>query len=491
MIELSVADLAILTQGRWYPGTQAGAAIADPAAVLISGEVKIDSRSCEPGDVFVALPGNRADGHGFATSACRAGAVVVLSSRPIPDVPSIVVADPVTALGRLARAVLARLPDLVIVGITGSSGKTSTKDLIGELLTRWGPTVCPLGSYNNDIGVPLTVLRVDERTRYLVLEMGARGVGHISRLTAIARPAIGLVLNIGTAHLGEFGDAETVALAKSELVAALPSAEEGGVAILNADDPATSYLASRTSAQVWTFGAGPDADVRYDTVDVSAGGRPRFRLSAGNHQVEVALQLVGAHQAANASAAAAVALATVARIQPPAEVPATATPALLTDIGLGLCAAQPRSRWRMELTDRSDGVSILNDAYNANPESMRAALDALVGVAGGRRRTWAVLGAMGELGERSRAEHEAVGTEIRRRGIDRLVAVGADALGIYAGAAGEPADEEGFIHVPDIGSALQVLGSQLRAGDVVLVKASRYVGLESLADALLKGSEPA
>jgi len=402
----------------------------------------------------------------------------------------VVVADPLAALGRLAAGILARLPELVVVGVTGSSGKTSTKDLIGELLARWGPTVSPLGSYNNDLGVPLTVLRVDARTRYLVLEMGARGIGHISRLTDIARPAIGLVLNIGTAHLGEFGNAETVARAKSELIAALPSAEEGGVAILNADDPATSYLTGRTSAQVWTFGAGPDADVRYDAVDVSAGGRPRFRLSAGGHQIEVALQLVGAHQAANASAAAAVALATVARIQPPAQVQAAATPTLLTDIGRGLDAARLRSRWRMELTDRPDGVSILNDAYNANPESMRAALEALVGVAGGRRRTWAVLGAMGELGDISRAEHEAVGTEVRRRGIDRLVAVGADARGIYAGAAGEPADEEGFIHVPDIGSALQVLGSQLRAGDVVLVKASRYVGLESLADALLEGSEP-
>ncbi|MDQ3505533.1 MAG: UDP-N-acetylmuramoyl-tripeptide--D-alanyl-D-alanine ligase [Actinomycetota bacterium] len=490
MIECTVADLVSLAGGRWSPGARETAGSLDPAAIPIVGEVQIDSRSCAPGDLFVALPGERADGHDFAAAAYRAGAVVVLGSRPIPDVPSVVVADPLAALGRLATGILARLPELVVVCVTGSSGKTSTKDLIGELLARWGPTVSPLGSYNNDLGVPLTVLRVDARTRYLVLEMGARGIGHISRLTDIARPAIGLVLNIGTAHLGEFGNAETVARAKSELIAALPSAEEGGVAILNADDPATSYLAGRTSAQVWTFGAGPDADVRYDAVDVSAGGRPRFRLSAGGHQIEVALQLVGAHQAANASAAAAVALATVARIQPPAQVQAAATPTLLTDIGRGLDAARLRSRWRMELTDRPDGVSILNDAYNANPESMRAALEALVGVAGGRRRTWAVLGAMGELGDISRAEHEAVGTEVRRRGIDRLVAVGADARGIYAGAAGEPADEEAFIHVPDIGSALQVLGSQLRAGDVVLVKASRYVGLESLADALLEGSEP-
>ncbi|MDQ3476369.1 MAG: UDP-N-acetylmuramoyl-tripeptide--D-alanyl-D-alanine ligase, partial [Actinomycetota bacterium] len=473
-------------QGRWEAGT--AAVENDPAATAITGEVRIDSRSCGPGDLFVALPGERTDGHDFAAAASQAGAVAVVGLRPIPQVPCVVVADPLIALGALAKAVLARLPELVIVGITGSSGKTSTKDLIGDLLSRWGPTVCPIGSYNNDLGVPLTALRVDEATRYLVLEMGSRGVGHIARLTQIARPAIGVVLNIGTAHLGEFGSVEVVATAKSELVAALPAAADGGVAILNADDPATPYLAGRTAAQVWTFGSAPEADIRYDEIDLSIGGRPRFRLSAGISRVEVALRLVGAHQATNAAAAAAVALATVARDRPPARVAST-TDERLAEIGAGLSLAQPRSRWRMELTDRADGVSILNDAYNANPESMRAALDALIAVGGGTRRTWAVLGGMGELGSRARVEHEAVGHELTQRGIDRLVAVGADAVGIYAGAAGEPAQEEGFVHVPDMSAALQLLRSQLRSGDVVLVKASRYVGLERLADALLEETD--
>ena len=490
MIALSVSEVLAATHGRWDPGTAAAesdptAAGRDPATIAITGEVRIDSRSCGQGDLFVALPGEHTDGHDFAAAAHRAGAVAVVTVRAIPQVPCVVVADPVIALGALAKAVLARLPELVIVGITGSSGKTSTKDLIGELLSGWGATVCPIGSYNNDLGVPLTALRVEPATRYLVLEMGSRGIGHIARLTQIARPAIGVVLNIGTAHLGEFGSAAVVATAKSELVAALPAAGDGGVAILNADDPATPYLAGRTAAQVWTFGSAPGADIRYDGIDVSIGGRPRFRLSAGVGQVEVALRLVGAHQAANASAAAAVALATVARDRPPARVTSAATDQRLTEIGIGLGHALPRSRWRMELTDRADGVSILNDAYNANPESMRAALDALTAVAGGDRRTWAVLGAMGELGNQAAAEHEAVGHEIRRRGVDRLVAVGADAAGIYAGAAGGPAEEEGFIHVPDMSAALQLLRSQLRSGDVVLVKASRYVGLERLADALL------
>jgi len=489
VIAVTVAELLTATDGQWHPPGTSNNGSGEPAALSITGDVQIDSRSCGPGDVFVALPGERSDGHEFAAAAHRAGAVAVLALRPIQNVPCVVVADPLIALARFAAAIVARVPELVIIGITGSSGKTSTKDLIGDLLSRWGPTVCPIGSYNNDLGLPLTMLRVDQRTRFLVLEMGSRGVGHIARLTEIARPAIGVILNIGTAHLGEFGSIELVAQAKSELLAALPPADDGGVAILNADDASSGYLAGCTAAQVWTFGAGPEADVRYDAVDVSGGGRPRFRLSAGGHQVEVALQLVGAHQAANAAAASAVALSTVARARPPARIEVAATQERLVDIGLGLGAARPRSGLRMELNDRADGVSILNDAYNANPESMRAALDALIAVAGGVRRTWAVLGAMGELGATAHAEHEAVGNEVKQRGVDRLVAVGADAVGIYAGAAGEPAQEEGFVHVPDMSAALHLLRRQLRPGDVVLVKASRYVGLERLADALLEGTE--
>ncbi|MGI8628445.1 MAG: UDP-N-acetylmuramoyl-tripeptide--D-alanyl-D-alanine ligase [Geodermatophilaceae bacterium] len=489
MIAFTVAELIRATDGHWYPGTRDSTDHDEPTATAIVGEIRIDSRRCAPGDVFVALSGEHTDGHDHAAAAHRAGAVVVLADRPVEGVPCVVVADPLRALGRLATDVLTRLPELTIVGITGSSGKTSTKDLIGDVLSRWAPTVCPTGSYNNDLGVPLTVLRVDERTRFLVLEMGSRGVGHIARLTDIARPVIGVVLNIGSAHLGEFGSTGTVAAAKSELVAVLPDADEGGVAILNADDRATRYLAGRTAAQVWTFGTGSEADVRYHDVDVSAGGRPSFRLSAGGQTVEITLDLVGAHQAANAAAATAVALACLARTQPPARVEQAVTQQRLADIGRTLAAAAPRSRWRMELTERPDGVSILNDAYNANPESMRAAVDALIGMAAGSRRTWAVLGAMGELGDSSEAEHVSVGNLVRQRGVDRLVAVGAGASGIYAGAAGAPAEEEGFIHVPDMSAALNVLRSQLRPGDVVLVKASRYVGLERLAEALLEGTD--
>lgn len=482
MIALTLADVLVATRGQWHPGST-----DDPVDVVVSGQVRIDSRLCAPGDLFVALPGEHVDGHDYAAAAHRAGAVAVVSARPIESVPCVVVVDPVTALRELAAAVLAELPDLVVVGITGSSGKTSTKDLIAELLGRWGPTVAPIGSYNNDLGVPLTVLSVDEQTRYLVLEMGSRGLGHIRRLTEYARPTIGVVLNIGSAHIGEFGTPETVALAKSELVAALPDAADGGVAILNADDPTCEFLAGRTRAQVWTFGSAPSADVRYDSVD-SDDGRPRFGLTAGGHRVEVHMQLLGVHHAANAAAATAVALATEAGWKRPVMIEAAATGARLAELAQGLAAARPRSRWRLELGERADGVSIVNDSYNANPESMRVALDALLAVAGGTRRTWAVLGAMGELGGQGSAEHESLGAEVKKRGIDRLVAVGPDAIGIYAGAAAEPADEKRYVHVPDMSVALDLLRSELRAGDVVLVKASRSVGLDRLAAELLAQS---
>ncbi|MDQ3734419.1 MAG: UDP-N-acetylmuramoyl-tripeptide--D-alanyl-D-alanine ligase [Actinomycetota bacterium] len=482
---MTIAELLAATAGQWFPASEADPNNHVPETLSITRDIRIDSRDCLPGDLFFALVGEHADGHDYARAAHQAGAVAIVAARAIPELPCVVVPDPVAALGRLAATVLRRLPDLVVIGITGSSGKTSTKDLVGDLLSQYGPTVCPVGSYNNDLGVPLTVLRADAETRFLVLEMGSRGVGHIARLTEIARPVIGVILNIGTAHIGEFGSAATVAQAKSELVAALPTADQGGVAILNADDEASGYLAGRTAAQVWTFGSDPAADVRYEAVDVSAAGRPRFRLSAGDQSADVTLGLVGAHQAANAAAASAVALSTFARVDPPARVAVAATPQRLAEIAAALGAARPRSRWRMELTERSDGVSVLNDAYNANPESMRAALEALIGVAGPGRRTWAVLGGMGELGDLGPAEHRRVGAEVTRRGVHRLVAVGPEAADIYAGAAGGPAEEEGFVHVPDMSAALQLLRSQLRPGDVVLIKASRFVGLDRLADALL------
>jgi UDP-N-acetylmuramoyl-tripeptide--D-alanyl-D-alanine ligase len=458
MIELSLAEVAELVGGE----------LAGTSIATVTGKVTLDSRAVAAGDLFVAVAGERVDGHDFLGAAAGAGAVGALCSRPQDGLPCVVVPDPVIALGRLASGVHARLTagGLRTLAVTGSSGKTSTKDLLGQVLAAAGPTVSPPGSYNNDIGLPLTVLDADEDTRYLVLEMGSRGPGHIARLCGVARPQVGVVLNVGSAHLGEFGSPEGIARAKGELVEALP---EDGTAVLNADDPRVLGMASRTAARVLTTGTGGDADVRATGVSLDGTARARFTLAAAGEEHPVALQVVGQHQVANALSAAGAALAVGLA---PAEIAAA------------LSAAGSRSRWRMEVARRADGVTVVNDAYNANPESMRAALAALAGLAGERRI--AVLGGMAELGPDAAAEHERLGRDAVAAGVDLVVAVGRDAVGIADGAsaAGGRAGEES-VHVPDRAAARELLSGMLRPGDVVLVKASRSYGLELLAADLM------
>ena len=402
-------------------------------------------------------------------AAARAGAAAVLAERAVPGVPTVVVPDVVPALGRVAHAWLGRLRasgPTRVVAVTGSSGKTTTKDLLAAVLARSGPTVAPPGSYNNELGVPLTVLSAPTGTAHLVLEMGARGGGHIAELTRVARPDVAVVLNVGTAHVGEFGSRERTAQAKGELVEALPA---DGVAVLAADDPLVLAMASRTTARVVTFGTAAGAQVRAEDVRLD-GGRARFVLhDPDGGTAQVALRLVGAHQVGNALAAGTVGL--VAGL--PVDVVADA-----------LSTAEPASRWRMELTTRADGTTVLNDAYNANPDSARAALEALVAVADGRR-TWAVLGEMLELGESADDEHETLGRLAAAMGVDRLVVVGPGARPAHAGASLTPAWTGESVAVQDVDAAVALLLAQLRPGDVVLVKASRGAGLERVATALL------
>ncbi|MBN1092415.1 UDP-N-acetylmuramoyl-tripeptide--D-alanyl-D-alanine ligase [Blastococcus sp. TML/M2B] len=459
MIALTLAEVAAL----------AGGELAGDPDAAVTGAVTLDSRTVAPGDLFVAVAGERVDGHDYLGAAAAAGAAGALCTRPDPALPCVLVDDPVAALGRLAAGVHARLAaagGLTTIGLTGSSGKTSTKDLLGQVLATAGETVSPPGSYNNDIGMPLTVLGADEGTRYLVLEMGARGPGHIARLCAVARPDIGIVLNVGSAHLGEFGSAEVIAQAKGELVEALP---ESGTAVLNADDARVLGMAPRTRARVVTTGRAATADVRAVDVALDDSARGRFTLVAGGEEHPVALRVVGEHQVANALSAAAAALA--AGMAPAA-------------VAAALSEAGPRSRWRMEVTRRPDGVTVVNDAYNANPESMRAALAAVAGMPATRRI--AVLGAMAELGPGAAAEHERLGRDAAAAGIDLVVAVGPDAVGIADGAAaaGRRPGEESVL-VPDRAAARQLVSEVLRPGDVVLVKASRSFGLELLAADLL------
>ncbi|SNS46892.1 UDP-N-acetylmuramoyl-tripeptide--D-alanyl-D-alanine ligase [Geodermatophilus pulveris] len=441
----------------------------EPAAAdgTVTGRVTADSRTVAPGDLFVALPGERVDGHDFLPAAAAAGAVAALATRPDGALPCVVVDDPVAALGRLAAAVHARLAagGLTTLGITGSSGKTSTKDLLGQVLASAGATVSPPGSYNNEIGLPLTVLDADAGTRFLVLEMGSRGRGHIARLCRVARPDVGVVLNVGSAHLGEFGSADGIAVAKGELVEALP---ESGTAVLNADDPRVVGMAPRTRARVLTTGRAGGADVRAEDVALDDTGRAAFTLVTGGSRAPVRLRVVGEHQVANALSAAGAALA--AGMAPDA-------------VAAALSAAEPRSRWRMEVTRREDGVTVVNDAYNANPESMRAALAALAGLPA--RRRVAVLGAMAELGPGAAGEHERLGRDAVAAGVDLVVAVGADAVGIAAGAAAAGATPARAVRVPDRAAARELLTEVLVPGDVVLVKASRSYGLELLAADLL------
>lgn len=449
-------------------------------ALAVTGPVTVDSRTVEPGGLFAAFVGEHADGHDFAASAVERGAVAVLASRqiagdaqpgPAQPLPTVLVEDVQEALGRLARAVLNRLPDTTVIGLTGSSGKTSTKDMLGQVLAAHGTTIAPKGSFNNEIGLPLTVLRADESTRYLVLEMGSRGIGHLKYLCEIAPPAVGLVLNVGMAHVGEFGSKEQTALAKGELVEALP---KDGVAVLNADDPLVAAMRSRTAARVITFGESADADVRATGIELGADGRARFLLHADPHgePLPVALRVVGEHQVANALAVAATALG-------------LGLP--LDAVARGLSAAVALSAGRMAVSERSDGVVVIDDAYNANPESMRAALKALTALTRARpgARAWAVLGQMLELGERSGEEHDAIGRLAVRLGVDRLVAVGEGASRIHAGASHEGSWGEESVMVADPDAALALVRAELRPGDVVLVKASNSIGLGRIARALL------
>ena len=490
MIALTVAQIAEIVGGRLADITPEQA-----ERTVVTGTVEFDSRRITPGALFLALPGARADGHDHAASAVDAGAVAVLAARPV-GVPAIVV-EPVAsdsrsgalehddaagsgaavlaALAKLAAAVAAALvaKGLTIIGVTGSSGKTSTKDLIAAVLAPLGEVIAPPGSFNNELGHPWTVLRADEATDYLVLELSARHRGNIAALAAIAPPQIAVVLNVGTAHLGEFGSREAIAETKAELAQAVP---ESGVVILNVDDSAVAAMADKTVARVVRVSRSAPADVWAGPVVLDEQARPRFVLHAGAGESEVRLGVSGDHQVGNALCAAAVALE------------CGATPQQVAD---ALAGAGPASGHRMHVSTRADGVTVIDDSYNANPDSMRAALQALAWIARGenpgeKRHSWAVLGEMAELGGDAISEHDRIGRLAVRLDVSRLIVVG---VGRSMGAMLHGAVMEGSwgaeaTAVPDVDAALALLRAELQAGDVVLVKASNSAGLTVLADAL-------
>ncbi len=508
MIELTVAQVAQIVGG-----TLADISPEAAAERRITGTVEFDSRSVGPGGLFLALPGARFDGHDHAASAVAAGAVAVLAARPV-GVPAVVVspepresrsgalehdvngsgAAVLAALAKLAKAVAAELVagGLTIIGITGSSGKTSTKDLVAAVLKPLGEVVAPPGSFNNELGHPWTVLRATRRTDYLILEMSARHPGNIAELAAIATPAIGVVLNVGTAHLGEFGSREAIARTKAELPRAVPSS---GVVILNVDDSAVAAMAEVTKetgarvVRVSRVDSG-SPDVWAGPVSLDQLARPRFIMHTNigpegkAREIEVQLGVYGDHQVANALCAGAVALECGAGVE---------------QVAAALAQAGPVSRHRMQVTDRADGVTVIDDAYNANPDSMRAGLQALAWIAHGgagpeKRRSWAVLGEMAELGDDAITEHDRIGRLAVRLDVSRLVVVGMgrSMSAMHHGAVMEgswgsetdPGADRGAVNVADAEAALALLRAEVRPGDVVLVKASNAAGLGALADAL-------
>jgi len=446
MIPLTLAQIATAVHGRL-----AGA----PGNATVTGAVEFDSRKVGPGGLFVAFDGANVDGHDFAAEAVAKGAVAAMGTRQVPDVPMVLVDDALTAMGRLARAVLDRLPGLTVVGLTGSSGKTTTKDFVAQLAARLGPTVAPPGSLNNELGHPYTALQADEDTRFLVLEMGARGIGHVRYLCEIAPPRIGVVLNVGVAHVGEFGSVEAIARAKGELVEAL---SPDGVAVLNADDPHVRLMAERTDARVVLVGEAPDATVRAEDVTLDERGRPAYTLVLPDLRARVRLQVSGRHQVANSLAAAAVAREL--------GMSADALPEALGDL-------RAMSSRRMDIFDRADGVTVIDDSYNANPASTAAALHALAAL-GRDRRTIAVLGYHAELGDYEQEGHEEVGRVAAQLGVDRLIVVGEEAAAIRDGAAAVATWGGEAVLATDQDAAVEALRVDLRPGDVVLVKGSRY-----------------
>lgn len=446
MITLTAGEIALLVGGEVFCDKD----------LLVSKAPVFDSRLATPGCFFLALKGENADGHEFAADAYRNGSMFSLTSQRI-DGPCIVVKDVLEALSILAAFVRKRLDKLIVIGITGSQGKTSAKDLLTHMLGAVGPTVAPAGSFNNDLGLPITLLQCDDRTRFCILEMGARHLGDIARLCEIAKPNIGVVLTVGTAHIGEFGSREIIAKTKGELIESLG---KDGVAILGTYDEFTPKMASLHKGQVIFFGESADNEVRAADVEMREG-RPHFDLVTPAGRDAVGMRAVGAHQVSNALAVAAV---------------GTALSLPLELIASSLSTAEISSKWRMELHESAD-LLIINDAYNANPESMSAAMRALVLFAQERGGSaWAFVGKMNELGQTQAPQSAAIGALAVELGIDHLVEINAPEYGEPVGAM--------VIHQrPTIESALDLV-DYFAPGDVVLVKASRSQGFEVLAESL-------
>ncbi|WP_434770606.1 UDP-N-acetylmuramoyl-tripeptide--D-alanyl-D-alanine ligase [Curtobacterium flaccumfaciens] len=486
MIAMTLAEIASAVGGELIGGAQA-TDVAEPGDLVVEGSVETDSRLVRPGSVFFALPGEVTDGRRFVAAAVDAGAALVITPERVDTTaPQIVVTDGYEALAALAHEVVTRVrmstadrvdadgrpAPLRVVGITGSNGKTSTKNMLRTILEQHGATVAPEGSFNNHVGAPISMLRITYDTRYLVVEMGASGVGHIAKLVSIAEPDLGVVLKVGLAHAGEFGGIEATQRAKSEMVTDLP---ETATALLNVDDDRVASMRDLTAARVVGFGTSAEADYRITGIETDRSGT-RFTLTAppgqpgGPDHVDVRLAILGEHHAMNASAAL-----TVAHLW---GVP-------LADGAAALASMTRAERWRMELLQGGpEGVTVINDAYNASPDSTAAALRTLAQIVRPGERTVAVLGEMAELGEFSVEEHDRIGRLVVRLGIGQLVVVGRGAMPIHQAATLEGSWDGESVYIEDVDDAVRAMQEMLRPGDVVLVKSSKSAELRFLGDRL-------
>ena len=446
MIKFSAREISLIVNGSLHGDEN----------IMVTQAPVFDSRKAKSGSLFLALVGENTDGHNFCSDAFTNGAALAITTKVV-DQPCVVVSDVMQAVADLAKFTRVQLANLTVIGITGSQGKTTTKDLLNYILSSVGETVAPVGSFNNELGVPLTILECNEQTKYCIVEMGARHIGDISALCEIAKPKIGAVLKVGNAHIGEFGSREAIAQAKSELISSLGS---GGIAVLGTYDQFTPAMKVADGVSVLTFGERSDCNVRAADVEIREG-RPHFDLVTKSGRAAVGMRLVGLHQIPNALAAAAI---------------SSALGLSVDQIAGALSMAELASKWRMEIFEL-DGRLMINDSYNANPESMAAALRTLALFAQERGgSSWAVLGKMHELGPSENADHAAIGKLVSDLAIDHLLTVSMPAY-----SQGITADSETKVHELSDKNSVVTLLNAMQSGDVLLVKASRAEHFEEIA----------